>query len=259
MAGLQYCLEGFLLAKKLERVSDYTLRTYGERLSQFVEHIGDKEVADLTTADVRGWLAARHERVSKSTQHTDLRILRTFLNWLKAEELVSTNCADRVKLGRLPESIIPTFSREDVQAILSLCPTNRFLGTRNRLLVLLLLDTGMRIGEAQRVTWADIEADMIRVHGKGGRERWVRIGTVTQKALWHYGVYRNGYDSVWLSEERRPMTLDGLKLTIYKLCRRAGLKGTRRSAHTFRHTFLPTGCGMAVVSSFCSNSWGIAR
>jgi len=258
MAGLQYCLDGFLLAKKLERVSDYTLRTYRERLSQFAQHIGEKEVAELTTADVRSWLAERHERVSTATQHTDLRIVRTFLNWLRAEGLVTGNCAERVKLGRLPQSIIPTFSREDIEGLLTLCPTNTFLGTRNRLLVLLLLDTGMRIGEAQRLTWSDVEQDLIRVQGKGSKQRWVRIGSVTQKALWHYGVYRNGYDSLWLSEERQPMTLGGLKLTVFKLCRRAGLKGPRRSAHTFRHTFavnwLRNGGGEFVLQQLLGHS-----
>ncbi|HUT02862.1 MAG TPA: site-specific integrase, partial [bacterium] len=68
----------------------------------------------------------------------------------------------------------------------------------------------------------------------------------------------NGYDSLWLSEERRPMTLDGLKLTICKLCRRAGLKGPRRSAHTFRHTFatnwLRNGGGEFVLQQLLGHS-----
>ncbi|MGB2798507.1 MAG: tyrosine-type recombinase/integrase [Dehalococcoidia bacterium] len=237
MARPQYYVDGFLLAKRLEGVLDYTLSSYEQRLTRFSDYIHDRDVTDLNTADIRDYLASRHDRVGRSTQHTELRIIRTFLNWLKSEDIIKANPANRVKLGRAPVSVVPTFIEADIRDMLSLCPVKTFLGCRNQLLLLLLLDTGVRIGEAQRLTWGDIHGDMVKVNGKGAKERWVRIGSLTQKALWRYGMYRNGYDALWLSEERRPMTVDGLKITVHKLARRAWLTGSRRSAHTFRHTF----------------------
>ena len=74
--------------------------------------------------------------------------------------------------------------------------------------------------------------------GKGSKERVVRIGLKAQKALLKYLLARKDeYPELWLTEERRPMILTGVKTAVRRYCERAVVSGARPSPHTFRHTF----------------------
>ena len=69
----------------------------------------------------------------------------------------------------------------------------KFLASRNQAIILMLLDTGVRLSELVKITVNDIDTERgyIKVLGKGAKERVVRIGKTTQKALWRYLIYRS--------------------------------------------------------------------
>ena len=107
-------------------------------------------------------------------------------------------------------------------------------------IILMFLDTGLRLSELVGIEIKDVDFDRetIKVMGKGARERVVRIGGATQKALLHYLLMRqDNYPCLWVSEEQKPLGSDGVKLMIKRLGERASIKGVRCSPHTFRHTF----------------------
>jgi len=85
----------------------------------------------------------------------------------------------------------------------------KFLGSRNRAIVLMFLDTGMRVSEIADIKLDDLDTERgwIKVKGKGATERVVRIGVAAQKALWRYLVHRpsNGKAELWLTEEGTPL------------------------------------------------------
>ena len=84
----------------------------------------------------------------------------------------------------------------------------------------------------------DFDRETIKIMGKGSKERFVRIGKVTQKALLKYILSRtDDYPCLWVSEESRPLTDEGIKKLIQRITRLAGVKGHHKGAHTFRHTF----------------------
>ena len=116
----------------------------------------------------------------------------------------------------------------------------KFLGSRNRAVILVLLDTGVRLSELTGMKVADINDDtgFIRVLGKGRKERVVRIGKVARKALWRYLIYRPHKDTnaLWVSEEGRPMYNSAVQSLIKRLKERAGISGSGNT-HRFRHTF----------------------
>lgn len=83
----------------------------------------------------------------------------------------------------------------------------------------------------------DFNRGIIKVMGKGARERVVAIQPRTQKAILHYLINRNDtHPCLWVSEEREPLGLSGIYLMINRLGKQAGLKNVRCSPHTFRHT-----------------------
>jgi site-specific recombinase XerD len=114
-----------------------------------------------------------------------------------------------------------------------------FCGLRNRAIILLLLDTGMRLRELSALRLWDLDFDrgIVRVMGKGAKERVVGMGKATQKAMLRYLLSRSDpHPEVWVSEERRPLTYNSLNDAIRTMGKRAGIE-FRSSAHTYRHTF----------------------
>lgn len=102
----------------------------------------------------------------------------------------------------------------------------------------MFLDTGLRLTELSNIQLCDINLDRgtINVFGKGSKERLVKIGNVTLKALLHYLILRNDQHScLWIKEERKPMTRNGIQTTIKRLCKRAEITGVKMGPHTFRH------------------------
>jgi len=135
--------------------------------------------------------------------------------------------------------------QEEVRRMIAVCDCDyehnaRFLGSCNKAIILVLLDSGVRLSELIGMSLEDVNASNgnIRVMGKGNKERVVRIGKVAQKTLWRYLVHRgdNGYRELWLSEEKRPLTCGGVQCLVKRLKERAGINGSGR-VHRFRHTF----------------------
>jgi len=141
---------------------------------------------------------------------------------------------------RVPKRIIRPFSPDNIRDMLLLCDESKFLGIRNRAIILTFVDTGLRLSEMAGIQLKDIDFDreLIRVMGKGARERVVGIGKGTQKALLKYLlIRRDSHPCLWVTEEARPMQARGIQIMIRRLGKRAGITGARPSPHTFRHTF----------------------
>lgn len=99
------------------------------------------------------------------------------------------------------------------------------LGSRNKAIILVLFDSGLRLSELTSVKLKDLDMERgwVKVIGKGGKDRVVRIGKVTQKALWRYLMYRGGDNKqeLWLSEEGEPLLASGIQSAIDRLKKRA--------------------------------------
>jgi len=107
----------------------------------------------------------------------------------------------------------------------------------NKAIVYMFLDTGLRLSELANLHMTDInmEQGIIKVVGKGDKERLVRIGIKSQKALWNYLAHRPiKVDHVWLGRENAPFTVDGIAQMIRNLGKRYGI---RLSPHKLRHSF----------------------
>jgi len=131
------------------------------------------------------------------------------------------------------------FSVEDINNLLFLTSGNKFLEMRNRAMMLVLLDTGIRLSELANIQLGDIDfnRETIKILGKGNKERIVRGGKRTRKALIVYLLSRSdNHPCLWVTEERRPMTRYGVQSTVRVLCRRAGITDAKPGPHTFRHT-----------------------
>ncbi|MFC2058389.1 tyrosine-type recombinase/integrase [Chloroflexota bacterium] len=216
----------------VSQVSQYEIRAFTLHLQQkrcFSNH-------RLTHVQDRG--------LSGHTINCYLRSLRIFFSWLAYEGVIQDNPFDRVRIPRPPRKVIPTFSDSQIQGLLNVIDARTPEGYRDHTIILALLDTGMRISELCRLKIDDVwlEEGVLKVLGKGNKERLIPMGTSVQRCLWRY-ISRFRPDplaasgnALFLTREGKPLTKDRVEKIMACYGRKAGLKGVRCSPHTLRHT-----------------------
>lgn len=174
-----------------------------------------------------------------------LRAVRAFWSWLVREEIILFSPFAKVRIPKPPKKVIPTFSESQLHTLFEAIPTSAPIGFRDWTMVLTLLDTGLRASELVGLTTEHVNLDegMVKVNGKGSKERIVPIGARVQRAIWKYlQLYRPQpphppCSNLFLTRNGEPLTVNRLEGRIETYGRRAGIEGVRCSPHTFRHTF----------------------
>jgi len=235
-------LEVFILACRVNGLSPATLHNYSYQLGRFVSYCSESGLADahdITAHHVRAYLLSLQETMGPVSVQDYYKTVNRFFNWMIEEGILGQSPMKNIKPPRMPKLTPKPFSHRDINNLLALCSENKFLEVRNRAIVLLFLDTGLRLSEVSGIQLQDIDFDreLVKVMGKGAKERRVRIGKIVQKAILRYLLMRQDtHPCLWITEERRPMKKAGIQMVIKNLCRRAGVTGVKIGPHTFRHT-----------------------
>jgi len=182
--------------------------------------------------------------LSGHTVNTYTRSIRAFWSWLVEEEIIEGNPFSRLKIPKPPKKVIATFSQYQIESLLSIM-NNSPEGYRDMVIILTLLDTGLRVNELINLKMDNVwlEESLIKVLGKGNKERLVPIGKQIRKLLWRYisryrpEPVRPNLDNLFLNRDGRPLTKNRLDSLMKHYGKLAGLTGIRCSPHTFRHTF----------------------
>jgi len=253
-----------LLSSRVDGLSPRTLADYEYKIGAFVSFcsaLGINDPGQVTASEVRQFLLKLQERNAPASVSGYYKSVNRFFSWMVEEKILERSPMATIQPPRVPQKVIMPFSPEHIKCLLLLCDDKTFIGARNRALVLMFLDTGLRLSEMAGIQLADIDFDRetIKVMGKGAKERVVRIGKTAQKALLHCLLMRqDNYPCLWVSEERKPLSHWGIAQVIEVLGKRAGISDVRCSAHTFRHTFatraLMNGAGEFEVQSLLGHS-----
>ena len=245
-----------------EGKSPKTITFYTNNLNNFQRYLKNRRFPDsLNSIDIKllreyityllkrtkyqdhPYTPARPEPLSLYTIHCHVRTLRAFFSWLLREDLIENNIAKNLKPPKLPQKIIATLSDEEIQSIIRIFDIKCNMDARNQVIFMLLLDTGLRIGELINIKMGDVHIDegFIKVLGKGNKERLVPVGNNARKAIQRY-IFRfrpapanMQVDNVFLKANGQPVTEDVMKLMFTRLAKRSGI--TRLHAHLCRHTF----------------------
>ena len=149
-----------------------------------------------------------------------------------------------MKIPRPPRKIVPTFSDLQIQQLLNAIDNKTPEGYRDYTIILTLLDTGMRVSELCHLKLDNVwlEEGMLKVLGKGNKERLIPIGKQVQRCLWRYiSRFRSEPASansgfLFLTRDGRPMTKDRVEKIMTYYGKKTELKGVRCSPHTLRHS-----------------------
>jgi integrase/recombinase XerC len=238
----------FLRHLTLERnVSPHTVRAYGEDLEQFLAHARLEQGRDPTPAEVdhlliRSFLARLHERgLKKSSAARKLAGLRTFFRWLCREGVLEKNPA-RALLSPRTERRIPSHLEEAEVVTLLEMPGDGVEAVRGRAILELLYGTGLRCAElvGLDVDEVDLDARMLRVLGKGGKERIVPFGGRAREALQAWLPHRERLsrrtDALFVNLRGGRLTDRSVRDLLTRRLRQVAM--TRRvSPHSLRHSF----------------------
>lgn len=182
---------------------------------------------------IQGWLGSLC--VEPETVHAYFRALRALYRQMARWHNMA-NPMPLVRAPRVRAKAMRTFSPAELWAIFQ-----QPLPPRDRGLLTLFLDNGVRASEAASLTFGNIRPGYAVVTGKGGHEREVPISPATERlllSLMPADNHRDGWERQPVFVGRRgPLTAQGLYKLVRRWCRRAGLAGARLSPHTFRHTF----------------------
>lgn len=255
---LSQAIEGFNLARRADGYSPGTLLQYNWALSRWLKFMGDKLLSDITVDDARRfllYLQTDYGDLSPTSIFHAWKAVRALYKWLLSEQY-PVNPMDRLKQPKfqLPE-IVP-LSNVDIEKLLKAATTvdhkentreyvqKTPLGDRNRLIIMFLLDTGLRVGELCRLNTADVNMETCEISVKPfqsslkSKPRTVYMGKRVQKELWRYLLNRDTHiknDPLFLSNEQRRLTGDAIKHMLDRIADRADVKGVH--PHIFRHTF----------------------
>jgi integrase/recombinase XerC/integrase/recombinase XerD len=226
--------------------SPKTVRWYRDMLGKFVEYVGnDSRLRDLTPDAVRGYQHnVQATDASKFTRHAYMRTLKTFVRWLEREEYIEARLAHRIEMPKVPrydDVTIDVLNDDEISRLLEALAPATDVGSRNRAIVCLMLESGLRLDEVVTLRLGDVRAKemYVRVHGKGDKESYVPIGPTTQKALMRYAEHfrlpaKSDELSFFLNIYGEPLGYEAVKSTFDRLAKVTGI--VRLHPHLLRHT-----------------------
>lgn len=242
-------VKAFLDHLRIERnASPHTIRSYEDDLTGFCQFLAETSPAqpDPSASDSRqlrrysAWLSG--QGYAASTVARKLASLRSFYRYQRREGLVVADPAGGLRNPRQPKRLPRLLRVEDVIRLLDAIPTEDCLGIRDRAMFEVLYGGGLRVGELVGLNLEDIDAEqeMIRVRGKGRRERLSPIGRVATECVARWLTVRRpkhaGEPAVFLNSHGGRLTARSVgRLLEQHLCG-LGLDPSA-SPHTLRHSF----------------------
>jgi integrase/recombinase XerC len=245
-------------------LSAHTVASYGSDLHQFQvfleESQGVSRLADVDVLAIRSFLAHLHASgLERSSIARKLAAIRTFFRYLTREGRIAKNPARLVSTPRLDRKIPARIEETEVGRLLEAPDAGAPLGRRDRAMLELLYATGLRVGElvAVDVSSCDFDERLLRVQGKGGKERIVPFGEPAEEALRLYlGDRRElvargeGTDALFLNSRGGRLTARSVRRLMDRYLRVAALRAGL-SPHSLRHAFathlLEHGCDLRSI------------
>lgn len=256
---LSQAVDGFILDMNARRLSKNTIADYCNTFDKFAEHLHiDKPIAEISHHDVRDFLN-QFDDLSPKTVANYHAALSALWSFLIREELTTDHIVRRVPRPRFQKKEIAPFSERDLKLLLSsLSQSKRYRRVkdvyatkhtipnqvRNRTIILMLLDTGMRVSELLDLQIKDVDLhnrELIIRKGKGGKGRVVPFSADTSKQIWKYlngkeRVQRGKLDHLITSSKTGgQMGRSGVLQLLRRIGERAGVEPCY--PHRFRHTF----------------------
>ena len=249
------------------RFSPRTVDTYRKSLDKFLAHLGVDVSSQGGTAPVNSqggtapglnafsemslkgfvWDLKMKQKLAPTSICEHLAALKSFGKYLVKSKIIDKNPAENVPMPKRPKRLVNVLSQKDLaeEKFPELPPDAKLPQVRARILLELIYGSGLRISECQNLTWdrIDLNAKLVRVLGKGSKERivpitesFIELVNLFKTRLIEAGHLVTATGFVFLSENGKPFGLRTLRNDIHDLLREIGWEG-KASPHVLRHSF----------------------
>ena len=247
----------------VEGHSPATVRAYRQHVSAFfndvqvpIDQVGALQVVrHLQTLKVRG--------LSPFSVRSRFRHLSAFFNWATTWELIERDPMDKIKQPSVPKTRKPFMVADDFTRLLGVCPAHTFIGTRDRAMLLLAATTGMRLAELVSLSLdsLNLQTRMIRVIGKGSKQRTVPLHLEAHRAMLKYFATRRRRwrtdpgPALWLTERGTPLQKWGANEMMRRLRARSGVT-VKDAWHVLRRTWAAAAVRQGIPRPYIQTSAG---
>ncbi len=242
-------IEAFMAYLKHEKnASPHTIASYRRDLLQLAQYLEERK-SNLDEVDniiLRGFLATRYDKgEKKSTIGRKLAAIRSFFQFCMRKHWMLHNPAKVVSTPKQDKPVPSFLTEEEMKTFLDLPQTNRTLDLRDRAVMELLYATGIRVSELVGINLEDVNFSewLIRIRGKGKKERLVPFGRVAEESLRSYLRVRNLINKgkveikpVFLNYRGRKLSARSVERIVDKYIRRSAVR-RKISPHSLRHSF----------------------
>ena len=265
---LEDTLKEFLLECELRQYSQRTIRHERNSLQKMIYFIGETygvtHLEKVKHIHLKGYVKYLTDLGRKETYVNGLiKSFRAFFKYCTEEEYIEVNPALKLSFQKEPEILITTFTDKEVEAMVNYYKGRRFLDIRNKLIMVILFDTGIRCSELCELKVTDVRTNVINIQeGKGKKQRFVPLTPAINKWMMKYQLARQSYilDKIgyaekylFLSQKGKPLTKATIERIVGACKEPCGVREEIRcSPHTCRHYYaqkqLRNGCDMYTVS-----------
>lgn len=240
-------LYAFLLDCKHRNLSRRTIEQYEYCLKQMDKSFAEQNQAidpfTVSLLDLQTYFVGVmiDKALAPHTINGRLKSCKAFFSFLLKHDYVQINVAEQLALVKAPKDAIHTFTHDQILQLLRMPNQKTFTGLRDYTIMIVLLETCIRIGELLALTLKDIdfkEKELRIAPGKGGKARSVPFQKTCAKVLQSYIAERSTAktNALFISLENEPLHIRSIQDRITDYGKMARITGVRVSPHTFRHT-----------------------
>jgi integrase/recombinase XerC len=237
-------IDKFINYLKVEKnASSHTINNYKIDLDSFSSFLSDKDAAEINLLDIRSFLAKMRERsYAKRTAARKLATLRSFFRFLYREGHIKSNPITAISSPKLDKKLPKFLDVTQVTKVILKPDTGTEPGLRDRAILETLYSTGIRVSELVGLDTSDVDfiSGVIKVFGKGSKERVVPIGDEALSAIRKYSEGKDkklkSKEAVFLNSRGGRLTDRSVRRILDKYIKACAIE-EKISPHSLRHSF----------------------
>ena len=240
----------FLTMLRVERnVSTHTMDAYKRDINQYLVYLGDldiKNLSDVKSTHIRDYIRILSDRgMAPASISRIISSIRTYYRFLSSENILDENPLLLINNPKLPKKLPDVLSEKEISLIINAIQESSQFYQRDKAIIELLYSCGIRVTELCNLEMSNlfINEDLIRVMGKGNKERLLPLGLRSKKYLDDYikhsrnsHIKKSGSSFVFVSRNGNQLTRAMINIILNKWTQASGLKKSV-SPHKLRHSF----------------------
>lgn len=246
---LEDVIQEYLYHCEAKGFTTKTMINKRQELKQVKEYLIKKraitELESVTSHDLKAYVRLKQiSGLQPQSIASMFKMVSAFFNWCLKEEYLEVNIATIVETPRVPKKVLIGFTLEEVHSMIESFSYKTYLEARNKAIIAMLADTGIRAMEVRGLKTTNLKETTILINGKGNKERIVFVSPALKKILIKYERMKKQYFQDKTTTEEYFLSYTGSGLShvaldsIVKVAgQRAEIKGKRVSPHTFRHFY----------------------